>query len=433
MLQYLMQHPERGYPDNARPLRRLTAHLTGAFQTLEYLKPRLEARHQSYLAAQQPPQPTTLRGPGRAKRSSKPCVSVEGWLLNTCGPPDHKRKDGAATAPVIDSQEVDRNFALDVAIQEFNNWERMQLQRRQTVANTNGKGVVVDHTGAVIRRVPAADRTRSRRSRHGETAEEWREREGDEDMMESIRALALGIELPEYKGDNKRKFVSEYGFEGFPPPPREVKPRNQPSGGKWTGSYPTIPQSQHSPSVYIPPPPLPLLPTPPPFTSPPVPPKILTSDAPALPPKVIEQPATPSVSVPHQFSMPATLESGVRLRTLFLPSALRTTFLAIAQDNTDANLETCGVLCGQLIQNALFVSRLVIPEQEATSDTCATKDEEGLFEYCFTEDLMVFGWIHTHPTQSCFMSSVDLHTHAGYQHLMTESIAIVCAPSRDPS
>jgi proteasome lid subunit RPN8/RPN11 len=25
------------------------------------------------------------------------------------------------------------------------------------------------------------------------------------------------------------------------------------------------------------------------------------------------------------------------------------------------------------------------------------------------------GWIHTHPSQSCFMSSIDVHTQAGYQ------------------
>jgi STAM-binding protein len=98
-----------------------------------------------------------------------------------------------------------------------------------------------------------------------------------------------------------------------------------------------------------------------------------------------------------------------------------------------ANLETCGILCGTLISNALFISRLVIPEQESTSDTCETTNEGALFDYCDSEDLMVLGWIHTHPTQTCFMSSRDLHTHCGYQVMMPESIAIVCAPSTEPS
>lgn len=59
-------------------------------------------------------------------------------------------------------------------------------------------------------------------------------------------------------------------------------------------------------------------------------------------------------------------------------------------------------------------------------------NEAAIFEYCDTEDLMVLGWIHTHPSQTCFMSSRDLHTHSGFQAMLPESIAIVCAPSKDP-
>lgn len=46
------------------------------------------------------------------------------------------------------------------------------------------------------------------------------------------------------------------------------------------------------------------------------------------------------------------------------------------------------------------------------------------------EELMVLGWIHTHPSQTCFMSSRDLHTHVWYQVSMPESIAVVCAPGQ---
>ena len=72
--------------------------------------------------------------------------------------------------------------------------------------------------------------------------------------------------------------------------------------------------------------------------------------------------------------------------------------------------------------------------KKATSDTCATTDEEAFFNYVDGEDLLVLGWIHTHPTQTCFMEfSKNLHTHCSYQLMLTESIAIVCAPSQDPS
>ncbi|MCJ1402883.1 hypothetical protein MMC11_006104 [Xylographa trunciseda] len=130
------------------------------------------------------------------------------------------------------------------------------------------------------------------------------------------------------------------------------------------------------------------------------------------------------------FQPSAYLENGSPLRTIFLPPNLRPTFLSVAQANTRANLETCGILCGTLISNALFISKLVIPDQESTSDTCETVNESDLFDYVDGEDLMVLGWIHTHPTQTCFMSSRDLHTHCGYQVMMPESIAIVCAPSK---
>ena len=48
---------------------------------------------------------------------------------------------------------------------------------------------------------------------------------------------------------------------------------------------------------------------------------------------------------------------------------------------------------------------------------------------CLDKNLIVLGWIHTHPSQSCFMSSVDVHTHCGFQTQMDEAIAIVLAPN----
>jgi STAM-binding protein len=178
---------------------------------------------------------------------------------------------------------------------------------------------------------------------------------------------------------------------------------------------------------------------------PPKPPKeryddqIYDGSVPARPDKATPEPSQDEamngkVQLPsYTFRPSAYLENGSPLRTVFLPPTLREKFLSIAATNTRANLETCGILCGTLISNALFISHLVIPEQKSTSDTCETVNESALFDYCDSEDLMVLGWIHTHPSQTCFMSSRDLHTHCGYQVMMPESIAIVCAPSKNPS
>lgn len=124
-------------------------------------------------------------------------------------------------------------------------------------------------------------------------------------------------------------------------------------------------------------------------------------------------------------------EGGAPLRTIFLPSELSQSFLEISKANTVNNLETCGILVGKLNRNAFFITHLLIPEQDSTADTCSTKNEEKMFEYIDNEDpdLFILGWIHTHPTQSCFLSSVDLHTQNSYQIMLNEAIAIVCSPS----
>ena len=41
--------------------------------------------------------------------------------------------------------------------------------------------------------------------------------------------------------------------------------------------------------------------------------------------------------------------------------------------------------------------------------------EEEIFEVQDSRALYPLGWIHTHPSQTCFLSSVDIHTHCGFQ------------------
>ncbi|XP_008187742.1 STAM-binding protein isoform X3 [Acyrthosiphon pisum] len=121
------------------------------------------------------------------------------------------------------------------------------------------------------------------------------------------------------------------------------------------------------------------------------------------------------------------------LRQIIVPGNLTRRFLEQAQRNTSNNLETCGILAGKLSSNCLIVTHLMIPKQSGTSDSCTTMNEEDIFEYQDKQDLITLGWIHTHPSQTSFMSSVDLHTHYSYQLMMPEAIAIVCAPKYNES
>lgn len=101
------------------------------------------------------------------------------------------------------------------------------------------------------------------------------------------------------------------------------------------------------------------------------------------------------------------------------------------------------------------ISTLIVPKQEGTSDTVQALAEEEIFDVQDKRGLYPMGWIHTHPTQTCFLSSIDVHTQCGYQarqilpssdripvfgseHLrgcsmvqtmLEEAIAIVMAPS----
>ncbi|KPV73864.1 uncharacterized protein RHOBADRAFT_16473 [Rhodotorula graminis WP1] len=130
-------------------------------------------------------------------------------------------------------------------------------------------------------------------------------------------------------------------------------------------------------------------------------------------------------------------EAGVVLRPVVLPSRLISHFMnVVAAHNTALNIETCGLLLGtqarslpQQKDDRLVVSHLLVPKQAGTPDTCTATNDEETFAFQEERGLMTLGWIHTHPTQSIFLSSLDLHTHLGFQLLLREAIAVVCAPS----
>ncbi|XP_026321988.1 STAM-binding protein-like A [Hyposmocoma kahamanoa] len=116
------------------------------------------------------------------------------------------------------------------------------------------------------------------------------------------------------------------------------------------------------------------------------------------------------------------------LRRVRAPSALLARFLRLAAADTARNVECCGILAGVLERDQLKITHVIVPKQTGTADSCSTNNEEEIFHYQDQHNLITLGWIHTHPTQTAFLSSVDLHTQCSYQLMMPEAIAIVCAP-----
>lgn len=130
--------------------------------------------------------------------------------------------------------------------------------------------------------------------------------------------------------------------------------------------------------------------------------------------------------------MPRHIRQARTLRPVRLPRSLPTHFLRLAEAQLAEGCETCGLLLGHA-DPALSVTHLVLPPQSGTPFSCHAQGEEKVLEYQLQHGLITLGWIHTHPTQTCFLSSLDLHTQASYQALLPESIAVVCAPQHQPS
>ncbi|XP_071604860.1 AMSH-like protease isoform X1 [Heliangelus exortis] len=119
------------------------------------------------------------------------------------------------------------------------------------------------------------------------------------------------------------------------------------------------------------------------------------------------------------------------LRGVILPRDLCHKFLLLAEANTVRGIETCGILCGKLTHNEFTITHVIVPKQSAGPDYCDMENVEELFGVQDQYDLLTLGWIHTHPTQTAFLSSVDLHTHCSYQLMLPEAIAIVCSPKHN--
>ncbi|EOY00486.1 Associated molecule with the SH3 domain of STAM 2 isoform 1 [Theobroma cacao] len=117
------------------------------------------------------------------------------------------------------------------------------------------------------------------------------------------------------------------------------------------------------------------------------------------------------------------------LQNVHISAQLMEDFLELAKDNTKKDLETCGVLGAFLERGTFYVTTLIIPKQESSSNSCQAKNEEEIFAIQNERSLYPVGWIHTHPSQSCFMSSIDLHTQYSYQVMVPEAFAIVVAPT----
>ncbi|CAI0380837.1 unnamed protein product [Linum tenue] len=142
---------------------------------------------------------------------------------------------------------------------------------------------------------------------------------------------------------------------------------------------------------------------------------------------IVRQPSPPAVLAEVQDLIPVTSPqvmepdckmdiSAPDLRSespleLHISTNMMESFMKLAKINTDKNLETCGILAGSLKNRKFYISALIIPKQESTTDSCQATNEEEIFEVQDKRSLFPLGWIHI---------------------MLPESVAIVMAP-RDAS
>lgn len=120
-------------------------------------------------------------------------------------------------------------------------------------------------------------------------------------------------------------------------------------------------------------------------------------------------------------------------------------------DHDARDPEAAGSSC--VVKREVVLAALIVCAVQGSSDMCYMTNEEELFDYCFGHDLLTLGWIHvravitvalvrhrqrcsvrtvvyradlslrpcqTHPRQTCFLSSVDIHTQCGFQSILPE-------------
>ena len=120
-------------------------------------------------------------------------------------------------------------------------------------------------------------------------------------------------------------------------------------------------------------------------------------------------------------------QENVDLPVVVVPIMAIGKFLSSAQVNTECNIETCGLLVGKNILGQFHVTHVLVPKQHGTPDSCTTFGEEDIVNFHEQESTLTLGWIHTHPKQTSFLSSLDLHTQCGFEMQFASAVAIVCS------
>lgn len=94
-------------------------------------------------------------------------------------------------------------------------------------------------------------------------------------------------------------------------------------------------------------------------------------------------------------------------------------FLQPASASTPWGIETCGILCGQLMRNGFFVRHVLILRQNARSYSCNIENEEGIFFRRMGWVCFLLGCFHS------YMGCLSFQDEAHNQAIFPESLVII--------
>ncbi|RPB08607.1 hypothetical protein P167DRAFT_548835 [Morchella conica CCBAS932] len=251
LVNYLPKHPQYRRPENARHVAHSRPSLREAIARLEYLRPRVEARHAAYQRA-------LARRASSTSSSRHPSVDIDLGINFT------RRQQGSGAT----------------ALEEF---ERREHEKRARRAEQQGRSVPVDSRGREIRRVPTPVEDAWRRrfvpeglerydgdigtgyalgdmsgrvpplsSERRQTDEEIARREQQMEveaygLAQSIERLDMGSGLSE-----RQMRPQGYGGGGIwgereRDRERDREREREQRVGNWQGNYPTVPKRRTSP------------------------------------------------------------------------------------------------------------------------------------------------------------------------------------------
>ncbi|XP_020979058.1 AMSH-like ubiquitin thioesterase 2 isoform X2 [Arachis ipaensis] len=90
----------------------------------------------------------------------------------------------------------------------------------------------------------------------------------------------------------------------------------------------------------------------------------------------------------------STSSRTIGVRDVHISMRLMEDFLHLAKENTEKDVETCGILGAVHENGTLYMTTLIIPKQESASNSCQATNEEEVFKILNERSLYPVGWIH---------------------------------------